>query len=66
MSRMLVSRLYAISGGWLKIADNSARDCRRLQLDWMILRTRVVDGWYNKLMTGPFSVNALSLSCRVC
>ena len=39
MSRMLVSRLYAISGGWLKINADSARDCKRLQFDWMILRT---------------------------
>ena len=29
MSRMLVSRLYAISGGWLKIAANSARDYKK-------------------------------------
>ena len=56
MSRMLVSRLSAISGGWLKIAANSVRDCKRLQFDWMILRTRLVDGWYNKLMTGLFGV----------
>ena len=56
MSRMLVSRLYATSGGWLKIAANLPRDCKRLQFDWMILRTRLVDGWYNRLITGLFSV----------
>ena len=66
MSRMLVSRLYAMSGGWLKIAANSARDCKRLQLDWMILRTRLMDRWYNKLMIGLFWVAVLSLGCRVC
>ena len=56
MSRMLVSCLYAISGCWLKIAANLPRDCKRLQFDWMILRTRLVDGWYDWLITGLFSV----------
>ena len=45
MSRMLVSRLYAISGGRLKILATSVRACRRLQFDRMILRTRIVEGW---------------------
>ena len=47
MSRMLVSRLYAISGGRLKILATSVRACRRLQFDrmiLMILRTRIVEG----------------------
>ena len=45
MPRMLVSRLYAISGGRLKILATSVRACRRLQFDRMILRTRIVEGW---------------------
>ena len=36
MSWILVSRLYAISGGWLKILATSVHACRRLQFDWMI------------------------------
>ena len=45
MPRMLVSRLYAISGGRLKILATSVRACRRLQFDRMILRTRIIEGW---------------------
>ena len=45
MSRILVSRLYAISGGRLKILATSVRACRRLQFDRKILRTRIVEGW---------------------
>ena len=45
MSRILVSRLYAISGGWLKILATSVRACKRLQFDKMILRARIVEGW---------------------
>ena len=44
----------------------SARDCKRLQLDWMILRTRLVDGWYTWLMIGLFSAAVLFLGWRVC
>ena len=33
------SRLYAISGGWLKIV----RSCRIIQLDIIICRTRIVE-----------------------
>ena len=53
-------------GGWLKIAANSACDCKKIKFDWMILRTRLVDGWYSNLVTGLFSVAILSLGCRVC
>ena len=45
MSRILVSRLYAISGGRLEILATSVRACRRLQFDRMILRTRIVEEW---------------------
>ena len=45
ISRMLVSRLYAIIDGWSKIWATSVRACRRLQLDRKILRTRWMEGW---------------------
>ena len=45
MPRMLVSRLYAISGGRLKILATSVRTCWRLQFERMIFRTRIVEGW---------------------
>ena len=49
MSRTLVSNLIAINSGWLKIAANLACDCKRFQLDWMILRIWLVvqqtDDW---------------------
>ena len=32
--------LYAISGSWLKIFAALVHDCKRLQLDWMILCTQ--------------------------
>ena len=38
MSRILVSCLYAISGGRLKILATSVHACRRLQFYGMILR----------------------------
>ena len=43
MSRILASRLYAISGGRLKILATSVRACRRLQFDRMILMINVDD-----------------------
>ena len=45
MSWILVSCLYAISGGQLKILATSVRACRRLQFDRRILCTEIVKGW---------------------
>ena len=68
MSWMLVSCLYVISGSWLKITANLAHDCKRLHLEWMILCTQLVDGWYTKLklMIGLLLAAVLSLGRRVC
>ena len=65
MSRKLVSRLYAISGGRLKILATSIRTCRRLQFDRMILRTQVVEQWKRRLMIGLYSAAVLLLGCSV-
>ena len=49
MSRMFESFLYAISGGWLKISATSVGAFRKLQFFRMILRTRIVEGWYRRI-----------------
>ena len=64
---MDVSVVFVCDQWWLtEVIANSVCDCKRLQLDWMILCTWLVDGWYNKLMSVLFSVAVLLMGCKVC
>ena len=63
---MLVSRLYAISGGWFKILATSVCACRRLQFDSMMFRTRTVKGLYRRLKISLSSAAVTRLGCNIC
>ena len=66
MSRIFVSRLYAISGGWLKILATSVCACRRLQFFRMMFCTRNVEGWYRRLKISLSSAAVTQLGCNMC
>ena len=61
-----LSFLYAISGGWLKISATSVGAFRKLQFFRMILRTRIVEGWYRRLKISFSSAAVIRLGCNIC